>query len=231
MTIAANQPYLFPYLGYFQLIAAADKVVMADSYQYVRHSWINRNRCLGVGKEYLMVASIKKASIGTPIHQMEYCDNFFDEWLHYLYPNYARAPFFSDVICLLQSLSAGRIYNVADFNIRGIEMVCSYLGIEKEIIRLSRLMEIPQGDKSDKTIEIVKACGGDRYINLPGGRVLYSKEYFARHGIELKFLEPYLPPYKQIRTKEFHPGLSIIDVIMNCSPEETREMIYNASFS
>ncbi|WP_340643645.1 WbqC family protein, partial [Phenylobacterium sp.] len=40
------QPYLLPYIGYFQLIAAADVFVIYDDVQYMRGGWINRNRIL-----------------------------------------------------------------------------------------------------------------------------------------------------------------------------------------
>ena len=34
MTIAVMQPYLFPYIGYWQLIAAVDKFVLYDNVQF-----------------------------------------------------------------------------------------------------------------------------------------------------------------------------------------------------
>ena len=46
MKIAVMQPYFFPYLGYFQLINAADKFILIDVVQYIRQGWMNRNRIL-----------------------------------------------------------------------------------------------------------------------------------------------------------------------------------------
>ena len=40
------QPYFFPYIGYFQLINAADKFVIYDDVNYIKQGWINRNRIL-----------------------------------------------------------------------------------------------------------------------------------------------------------------------------------------
>ena len=50
MTLAGNQPYLFPYLGYWQLIHAADRFLIADDYDFIRHGWVTRNRILVNGE-------------------------------------------------------------------------------------------------------------------------------------------------------------------------------------
>ncbi len=47
---ALAQPYLFPYLGYLQLIAAVDQFVLHDDVQYIHQGWVNRNRILIAGK-------------------------------------------------------------------------------------------------------------------------------------------------------------------------------------
>src|SRR5262245_60942607 len=40
------QPYLFPYIGYFQLMHAVDRVVVADDLTFIKQGLINRNRLL-----------------------------------------------------------------------------------------------------------------------------------------------------------------------------------------
>ena len=47
------QPYFLPYLGYFQLMAAADKFVVYDDVSLIRGGWINRNRILLNGNRHL----------------------------------------------------------------------------------------------------------------------------------------------------------------------------------
>ena len=41
--IAIMQPYLFPYVGYFQLVKSVDTFVFYDDVAYVKGGWINRN--------------------------------------------------------------------------------------------------------------------------------------------------------------------------------------------
>ena len=40
----------------------------------------------------------------------------------------------------------------------------------------------------DRIIDICRAVGADRYVNLPGGISLYDQETFELAGIDLSFL-------------------------------------------
>lgn len=46
MKIAIMQPYLFPYIGYWQLIYAVDEFVLLDDVNYIMRGYINRNNIL-----------------------------------------------------------------------------------------------------------------------------------------------------------------------------------------
>lgn len=51
-SIAIMQPYLFPYLGYFQLAHSVDEFWLLDTVSFIQHGWMNRNN--------LMIANTKK---------------------------------------------------------------------------------------------------------------------------------------------------------------------------
>ncbi len=231
MRVAANQPYLFPYLGYFQLIAGADVFVAYDSMQYVSRSWINRNRLLIQGNDRLITSPVEKANRFSPINERFYVDMFLQPWMNALKFNYARAPHFNAVMKLMEMLQNIPTRNVAEFNILSIKAICQYIGVQTPLVKLSERLEFGPEDKCEKTITVVNTCGGDTYINLPGGRALYNHEYFNNHNIKLLFLNPALTPYTQQRAHVFHPALSILDVMMNCSTAEIRRMLVNATFT
>ncbi len=46
MKVAIMQPYLFPYIGYFQLLNYVDVWIVFDTVQFIDKGWINRNRIL-----------------------------------------------------------------------------------------------------------------------------------------------------------------------------------------
>ena len=59
--VAIMQPYLFPYLGYFQLINAVEIFVFYDDVNFIKRGWINRNQILLNGQEKLISVPLIKA--------------------------------------------------------------------------------------------------------------------------------------------------------------------------
>ena len=39
MNLAVMQPYLFPYIGYFQLLNTVDKFIVYDDINYTKKGW------------------------------------------------------------------------------------------------------------------------------------------------------------------------------------------------
>jgi hypothetical protein len=64
------QPYFFPYIGHFSLIAACDEWVVFDLTQYTPRTWLNRNRIRHPcgGAKWLTVP-IAGSSIRLRIHE------------------------------------------------------------------------------------------------------------------------------------------------------------------
>src|SRR5690606_21145752 len=56
------QPYLFPYLGYYQLVHAVDGFVFYDDVQFTKGGWINRNRILLEGRAHRFTVPCRRAS-------------------------------------------------------------------------------------------------------------------------------------------------------------------------
>jgi len=72
MKLAIMQPYLFPYLGYFQLIRAVDAFVVYGDVNYIKGGWINRNYInLANGDRQLITLLLQGASPNKLINQIE----------------------------------------------------------------------------------------------------------------------------------------------------------------
>ena len=46
MKIAIMQPYVFPYMGYFQLYNSVDLFISLEDVNYIKRGWINRNKIM-----------------------------------------------------------------------------------------------------------------------------------------------------------------------------------------
>jgi hypothetical protein len=227
MKVAVMQPYIFPYLGYFQLIQAADIFVFADDLNYIKGGWINRNRILLGGKAYRLTFPCRGRSQNRRINELELNSESkeYQKLLPTLYQAYHKAPCFKAVFPLVEGLIASDTRNLAEFAIRSVGLICNYLGIDTPLLRTSERFAHTKGqEKSDRLIQICRELHGEQYINPIGGTALYDKAYFKTHGVGLHFLEPRFEPYAQFK-QEFVPGLSMLDVIMFNSVDDTHLLL------
>lgn len=226
-TIAMMQPYLFPYLGYFQLIAASDLFVIGDDLQYVKESWINRNRILVNGGPKFITFPLKKDSHTLNINQRHLSDDIQDELTRILKTislSYSRAPFLREVFPWLEQVMRHPQKNLAQYAENSIRETCSYLRITTPVVRSSDLVLPPPIDHQDRVVQTMKALGGNTYINPIGGLSLYCPEYFMSQGIRLRFHRTDNVEYKQSKNP-FVANLSIIDLLMFNSVDEIRLML------
>jgi hypothetical protein len=226
-TIAMMQPYWFPYLGYFQLIAAADTFVLGDDLQYIKDGWINRNRILAAGQPWMFSLPLKKAPHGLTINQRDLADDVeqtHGKLLKTLALNYARAPQSDAIMPLLEKILLNPERNLAralEFSIREL---CAFLAIDTPILRASDLAISDIQDKQDRVIKTMKQLGGERFLNPIGGLDLYEETLFKRNGIELRFHRMSALSYPQFKGP-FVANLSIIDVLMFNPVDQVRQWL------
>ncbi len=224
MKLAIMHPYLFPYIGYFQLIQAVDKFVIYDDVQYMKGGWINRNRVLVNKSPYTFTFSVKKDSFEKNINERYFNQNFNKErkkFLKTITESYGKATNFNEVFPLIEESLQVNIQeqNISDVITRSIKMIADYLGIDTQFI-LSSDLEKSSEDRAERIIEINRLLDTNHYINAIGGKELYTKEYFDERNIKLNFLRTNRDLTYDQNIEEFIPNLSIIDILMFNSREE-----------
>lgn len=225
MTVGIMQPYLFPYIGYFQLIHAVDQFVIYDDVNHIVRGWINRNNILVNGEKQLFSISLLGASSNKRINEIDILDDF-EKFEKTMALAYAKAPHKEQVLALIADICSYPGRNLAQFIGNSLKKITDYLGIETEFLYSSSLKKDNSLRGQDKIIAICKERRASTYINAIGGMELYDKAAFETSGIELKFIKSLPITYKQF-DNEFVPNLSIIDVMMFNSPEEIRTMLAN----
>ncbi|MFT4801463.1 MAG: hypothetical protein ACI93N_001235 [Flavobacteriaceae bacterium] len=229
MKVAIMQPYIFPYLGYFQLLKAVDDFVFYDDVNFIKSGWINRNYILVSEKSHLYTIPLSKSSSFIDINETLLHPLLFEKWkkkfLSTIKQSYKKAPYFNEVIQIIEATLSHNCNSIGALSALSVENVSNYLGLKKNFYYSSIDFKETKGkDSVERIVDIVKLLNREKYVNPIGGVDLYDKESFKEYSIELQFLEASIKPYKQF-SEESVKGLSIIDVLMFNSIEETLSLI------
>jgi len=233
MKLGLMQPYFFPYLGHFQLIARVDRWIAYDTAQYSKQSWINRNRILHPTRGWQYVTAPIHASEFPPITEVRLVDKKLlanrmgGQIDHYR----GRAPYFENVKRLVdQVFEATSSDRLAELNINGLSLCCKYLGIGFESTFLSSLNlgKIEAATPGGRVLRICEMVGADHYVNPASGSSLYEPDEWKTAGVRLEFLNPLSFQY-DCTPYQFVAGLSILDVLMWNTPQSVTEAINKAN--
>ncbi|GGK57882.1 WbqC family protein [Rufibacter glacialis] len=229
-TVAIMQPYVLPYIGYFQLIAAVDKFIVYDDVNFIKSGWINRNNILVNNNPYLFTIPLENASSFQLIKDTKVNIKLYLIWKDKFYrtvsQSYKKAPFFDEVNPLICSIFDNVTCDISNLAVNSLKEVCKYLKINTSILETSQGYLNAHMKGQERVIDICMQEGAANYINPIGGLQLYSKEYFEKQKIKLSFIKPTAIEYKQFKG-EFVPWLSIIDVLMFNSKEQVNVLINN----
>lgn len=228
MTLAIMQPYLFPYIGYFQLMHAVERFVVYDDVNYMKEGWVNRNRILVGGTPHLFTMPIAAASAFIRIDQLALHGTVYPRWrgkfIATLRQAYARAPYRDPVLEVVEQVlppSAIPLHNVL---LSGLRHVQTYIGATTVLIPSSQPYANAHLRGADRVLDICKREGATSYVNAIGGKALYDKADFKAEGIDLFFLRTRPLEYRQGQ-HNFIANLSILDVMMWNAPEQIKEWL------
>jgi hypothetical protein len=228
MKTAIMQPYIFPYIGYFQLIDSVDTFVVYDDVNYIKKGWINRNNILVNGKSHLFSIQLSAVSQNKLINEISIDGDL--KWKNDLLKTislaYAKAPFYLQVFPIIESIILYEESNLAKFLTHSLRKICSHLAIETNIVVSSEIEKNNDLKAQDKIIEICEKLNTTQYINAIGGIELYEKQTFTNHNITLQFIKSNPIKYAQFKN-EFIPWLSIVDVMMFNSAAAIKTMLAN----
>lgn len=221
-----NQPYLFPYIGYFQLIKAADKFVFYDDVNFIKNGWINRNIILVNKLPQYFIVPLKKASQNKLINEIEFVD-IRPKLLKTIYNSYRKAPYFKEVWPMIEEVFSFPTTLISELAINSVIEVCRYLEVPVSFeIASDKYKETRVYRKADRIFKICEQINASVYINAIGGVELYSKEQFIEKGIELYFIKSERMKYDHYSYDDT-PCLSIIDVLMYYDKNKVNEYLNN----
>jgi hypothetical protein len=229
MRIAVMQPYLFPYLGYFQLLHSVDTFVLLDDVAFIPKGWINRNQLLVGQKAHLFTIPLAGGSQNRLIKDivLQPDDRAQRKLLTTIRQEYQAAPEFKWVFPLVEQVLLSSEKEITLLVLSSLLQVNAYVKLPVPIVRSSELTKDAQATGQARIIAICQSLGAHEYVNMVGGAALYAAAEFARHEIKLRFLQPTLTPYPQ-KKGPFVPGMSVIDLLMYNEVAKVRELFQQA---
>ena len=207
MKIAIMQPYLFPYIGYYQMVDCVDCFIFLDDVNFIKRGWINRNKVISTNKEEIyFTIPLDKVSQNKLINEVN-ISPMFGSWkkkfLKTLKHSYGKSPGFEETYSMIDSILSHDSNKICDIACQSIMQVSRRLGIDTEFLYSSDIG--CAGAKEEKIINICKTLGANEYVNAIGGKSFYDKDFFSSHGVKLDFI-------RSTKTFEY---MSIIHVMMN----------------
>ena len=188
------QPYFFPYIGYFKLINEVDTFVFYNDVDFRKNSWIHRNRIISCSSNNIPTyfgLRLHNPSSNTKIKDVYV--NHEKIWkrkiLNKIKFSYSESVNYETIFALFTKCINRNSKSLSEININSVVEVCEYLKMKNQIFIESSKFGNSKLKGENRVIDICKALNASSYINLIGGKNLYSRELFSDHGIELSFLE------------------------------------------
>ena len=226
MKLAVMQPYLFPYIGYLQLMHAVDKFVFFDDVNFIKKGWINRNNILVNGQAYLFSIPLKEVSQNKLINEIYLSDEqkWRSSFLKTIEQAYKKAPHYAEVYPIVEEIILSENTKITDLIYTSFVKLNAYLDIQTDLVRSSAIYKVEHLKGQERILEICVLEKADQYINPIGGQELYSSSIFNEKNIQLNFIKTKPIVYSQFN-KEFIPWLSILDLLFFNSKEELKALL------
>jgi WbqC-like protein family len=217
------QPTYLPWLGYFEMIDAAEQFVVFDHVQFESSSWQSRNRI--AGPNGVLTLSVPVLSDGT--ENIAICQKRIDykqRWVHTHVRSiecaYRRAPYFDQYFEGLRAILSSRPERLVDLTLPLIRYIADCLGIQTTFRRSSDMVkgEEAQLDKTGRLLSVCQLAGATLLYDGAAAASFLDTGRFAKCGIEVVFQDYFHPVYRQVRPG-FTPNLSAVDLLFNCGNE------------
>ena len=224
------QPYLFPYIGYFQLMNLVDSWVIFNDVQFVNKGWVNRNRILHPDKQkewqYITIPIARHYRFRN-IKNIKVDDNTWKETFLRKLSIYRKcAPYYQETIKFIKS-SFNNIQTtyLSEILENSLKQTAYILDITPSFYKQSDLPNFSNNvsHPGQWALRISEYFEATAYFNPAGGSDIFFEDEFINSHISLKFVKPSIKSYNQDR-RNFVPSLSIIDVLMWNGIEEAKKM-------
>jgi hypothetical protein len=234
MIVTVHQPHFTPWLGYLHRMAQADLFIVLDHVQFERGNYQNRTLIRMNGEARWLTVPVLQRSQKECIVEKQIDQSLADtpRWwsmAHFqtIRQAYREARFIGEYAPALRRIFETRWPRLVELNAAMLEFLRDAYGIRTKVVRSSELS--PRGAKSELILNLCREVGADTLlVGLGGSRDYLDKAAFERHGVALAYQQFTHPVYAQCGAAPFIPGLSSLDMLLNCGADSRRLLLGEA---
>ena len=227
--IAIHQPQYFPWPPYVHKVMSADIFVYLDTVQFSKNGLQNRNQVKTSHGAIWLTVPVKH-EFGKPIREIEIADQkaTTKHWKT-LQANYSQTLGFQLWQQELRDLLHSNPTTLAELSIASTEWMLEKLNVQTKRMRASEIEGVG-GQASKLVASICKALGAKTYLTGTGALDYLELSDFEAISCDVNvqhWEEPFFYGQQWWDEVGFIPGLSTLDLLLNC-PQEASDMIASA---
>lgn len=210
----------------------SDVFILLDDVQFPKTGgvWTNRNLILGNGESKWVTIPINRGFSGTKnINEIRFAQNanWKTSYLEHIRTCYLKSRYFSQIYDYLVESFKYETQFLSDLNIYLIKSILRLLEISDQTLITSSSL-VKNGKSNHLLCSLIKSVNGDSYLCGAGSSEYLDAKIFESNSIEIIYQNYKAIEYPQVDTNKFFAGLSIIDALMNCGINKTRNLVFGA---
>jgi hypothetical protein len=232
-TVGIHQPNFLPWIGYFNKIIMSDVFILLDDVQYPKTGgvWTNRSLILNNGESKWATIPINRNFSGTKnINEIRFAqnNNWKESYLKQIRKSYLKSRCFSQIYDFLLESFKYETELLSSFNIHLIASILRLLEISDQTLITSSSL-VKNGKSNHLLCSLVKSVDGNTYLCGAGSSEYLDTKIFELNRINIVYQNYNAIAYPQIENEKFVAGLSIIDALMHCGLNKTRQLVYGVN--
>lgn len=229
VVLSGHQPNYWPYPGLIGKIMRSDKFIYVTKVQLEKKSWQMRNRIRTKdGWTFLSVPVLSKGKFDQRICDTEI--NNETDWqnrsLKSIRLLYGKAPYFKDYFPFVEDIYSKKWDLLMDLDINIMNFILNELDCKTEVYYDTDFQF--SGKKTQMLVDMCKKLNCDTYLSNLGSSSYVKIKEFTDNGLNHRYIDYVGKNYRQ-QFSGFEEGLSILDMLMNCGREMTKELIMDDS--
>ncbi|MFC1807280.1 WbqC family protein [Candidatus Omnitrophota bacterium] len=225
MIVAAHQPMYMPWLGFFHKWLKSDLFVFLDDVEYISRDFFNRNMIkTDQGGAWLSVPISHQSNERPYINEVKINNghNWFKKHWGSLRFYYGKAQYFDRYREFFEQIYNKEWDDLLSLNVTLLKFFSNELKVNVDTTYSSSMNITEKATR--RLINICKKVGADTYLSGIGAKAYLETELFDQEGIRLVFQEFQHPVYPQL-FGDFIPNMSVTDLLLNCGPEDSSNII------